>query len=121
MKDRRRRRRKIHIVSVMQGETINKYLLIFTFTVALIALVILLFIFLKDKFCSRKNLYAKHSYLQTVSQQNELSEILHDTPNKILLRSSFHLLIITSHFTLSFITLSKFNLNIFLNIYTRRR
>uniref|UniRef100_A0A1I8EU78 Uncharacterized protein n=1 Tax=Wuchereria bancrofti TaxID=6293 RepID=A0A1I8EU78_WUCBA len=73
----------------MQGETINKYLLIFTFTVALIALIILLFIFLKDKFCQRKNHYSKHSYRQTIppQQQNEFNEILHDTPNKILLRS----------------------------------
>ncbi|KAM3716618.1 Diuretic hormone receptor [Dirofilaria immitis] len=67
----------------MQEATINKYLLIFTLTVALIALAILLFIFLKDKFCPQKNIYAKHSPLQ----QNELSEISHDTPNKILLRS----------------------------------
>uniref|UniRef100_A0A0R3S196 Intracellular growth attenuator family protein n=1 Tax=Elaeophora elaphi TaxID=1147741 RepID=A0A0R3S196_9BILA len=70
----------------MKEETINKYLLIFTFTAALIALAILLFIFLKDKLCPRRNLYARHSD-QAVSQQNELTEILHDTPNKILLRS----------------------------------
>ncbi|KAL3986124.1 hypothetical protein ACH3XW_41445 [Acanthocheilonema viteae] len=71
----------------MRGETVNKYLLIFTFTAVSIALAILLFIFLKDKFCPRRNLYAKHSYHPAISKQNELTEILHDSPNKILLRS----------------------------------
>ncbi|OZC07214.1 hypothetical protein X798_05792 [Onchocerca flexuosa] len=67
----------------MQEETLNKYLIIFTLTVALIALAILLFMLLKNKFCPQKTIYMKHSN----AQQNELKEISHDTPNKILLRS----------------------------------
>ncbi|EFO19001.1 hypothetical protein LOAG_09494 [Loa loa] len=72
----------------MKEETINKYLLIFTLTVALIAFIILLIIILKGKFFPRKNRYSKRSYRQTIrTEPNELTEMLYDTPNNILLRS----------------------------------
>lgn len=83
----------MNIFSVMQREAVNKYLLIFTFTVASIALLLLIFMFLKDKVCPRKSIYSKQSYLQTVPlQKNEVNEILHDSPDKVLLRSVFYLI-----------------------------
>lgn len=72
---------------IMESDNVNKYLITFTFTGASIALIILISMILKHKFCLRKVPHSKHSHRRAVPQhQNEFDEISHDTPNKVLIR-----------------------------------